>query len=228
MSPRRRKAEDADVFAAMGRVMRRVGPAELTLGAIAAEAGVTAGALVQRFGSKRELILAHWRQAAARPPAHRRIRSRAPLLPLQALRATAALYARLAASPRAALRNLAYMQSDCADATLRRHVLRHARAARARYAQLVTEAVAQGELRAGTDPQALARMIEVTLGGSFLAWTLHREGAAATRLRADSRRHAEAVCDREVNRSLTAHEDAATKSLPRGTKTTKRPHQYSS
>ena len=35
MSPRRRKAEDADVFAAMVRVMMRVGPAELTLGAIA-------------------------------------------------------------------------------------------------------------------------------------------------------------------------------------------------
>ena len=41
MGPRRRKAEDADVFAAMGRMMRRVGPAELMLGAIAAEAGVT-------------------------------------------------------------------------------------------------------------------------------------------------------------------------------------------
>ena len=42
-----------------------------------------------------------------------------------------------------------------------------------------------GETRAGTDAQALARMIEVTLGGSFLAWTLHREGSAATRLRED-------------------------------------------
>jgi hypothetical protein len=28
-------------------------------------------------------------------------------------------------------------------------------------------------------------MIEVTLGGSFLAWTLHREGSAAARLRED-------------------------------------------
>ena len=37
MSPRRRKAEDADVFAAMVRVMLRIGPAELTLRAIAAE-----------------------------------------------------------------------------------------------------------------------------------------------------------------------------------------------
>jgi AcrR family transcriptional regulator len=182
-SGRRRKAEDADVFAAMGRVMRRVGPAELTLGAIAAEAGITAGALVQRFGSKRELMLAHWRQAAAAgTPPDPAARAASPL---QALRATAALYAKLAASPRAALRNLAYMQSDWADAALRRQVLRHARAVRARYEQLVTEAVAQGELRAGTDAGALARMIEVTLGGSFLAWTLHREGAAATRLRED-------------------------------------------
>jgi len=170
------------VFAAMGRVMRRVGPAELTLRAIAAEAGVTAGALVQRFGSKRELILAHWRQPAAGAAGTPRDPDASPL---QALRATAALYARLAASPRAALRNLAYMQSDWADAALRRHWLRHTRAARARCEQLVTEAVAQGELRAGTDAQALARMIEVTLGGSFLAWTLHREGSAATRLRED-------------------------------------------
>ena len=47
MSPRRRKAEDVDVFAAVVRVMLRVGPAELTLSAIAAEAGLTAAALVQ-------------------------------------------------------------------------------------------------------------------------------------------------------------------------------------
>src|SRR5207302_1676472 len=109
MSPRRRKAEDTDVFAAMVWVMLRVGPAQLTLGAIAAEAGVTAGALVQRLG----------------------------------------------------------------------------RAARARYEQLLADAVVAGELRAGTDVRALARMIEVTLDGSFLAWTLYREGSAAGRLRDD-------------------------------------------
>ena len=185
MSPRRRKAEDADVFAAMGRVMRRVGPAELTLGAIAAEAGVTAGALVQRFGSKRELILAHWRQAAAgggdlRPKRGARTRS-----PLNALRATAAVFAKLAVSPRAALRNLDYLQSDWADPELRRHHLRHTRAARDRYEHLLAEAVSRGELRPETDVKTLARMIEVTLGGSFLTWTLYREGSAATRIRED-------------------------------------------
>jgi AcrR family transcriptional regulator len=196
MSPRRRKVENADVFAAMARVMQRVGPSELTLAAIAAEAGVTAGALVQRFGSKRELMLAHWRQPAVGPAGRetsrhargggvRHQRDAQDRSPLGELRATAAVFAKLAVSPRAALRNLAYMQSDWGDPALRRHVLRHARAARARYQELLAAAVSRGELRAGTDVQALARMIEVTLGGSFLAWTLYQEGSAATRVRED-------------------------------------------
>ena len=53
------------MFAALVRVMNRRGPAELTLRAIAAETGVTAGRLVQRFGCKRALLLAHARHAAA-------------------------------------------------------------------------------------------------------------------------------------------------------------------
>lgn len=112
-------------------------------------------------------------------------RARGLVSPLNELRASAELYAKLAVSPRAALRNLAYVQSDWANPALRPHVLRHARAARARYEQLVAEAVARGELRADTDAPALARMIEVMLGGSFLAWTLYREGPAATRFRED-------------------------------------------
>jgi len=186
MSPRRRKAEDTDVFAAMVRVMMRVGPAELTLGAIAAEAGVTAGALVQRFGSKRELLHAHARFAAATADigfgAPRTARASSPL---RDLRAVAEVYAKLAESPRAALRNLAYLHNDLADPVLRRHLLRLKRTALVRYEQLLADAVASGELRADTDVRALARMIDVTLDGSFLAWTIYREGPATKRLRED-------------------------------------------
>src|SRR6185503_19104619 len=107
MSPRRRKAEDADVFAALVRVMLRRGPAELTLRAIAAEAGITAGALVQRFGSKRALLHAHARYAAATGDVGLPLDARATS-PLQAVRAATAVHAALAESPRAALRNLAY------------------------------------------------------------------------------------------------------------------------
>ena len=105
--------------------------------------------------------------------------------PLQAVRAATAVHARLAESPRAALRNLAYLQNDLADPVLRRHLLRLKWATRARCEQLVADAVLAGELRADTDAQALARMIEVTLDGSFLAWTLYREGTAAERLQED-------------------------------------------
>jgi len=174
------------VFAALVRVMLRRGPAELTLRAIAAEAGITAGALVQRFGSKQALLHAHARHAAATGDigfgAPRTVRTSSPL---GALREVAAAYARLAESPRAALRNLAYLQHDLADPVLRRHLLRLKRATRARYEQLVADAVSVGELRADTDARALARMIEVTLDGSLLAWTLYREGSAAERLRDD-------------------------------------------
>ena len=185
MSPRRRKAEDGDVFAALVRVMQRRGPAELTLREIAAEAGITAGALVQRFGSKRALQLAHARHAAATGDVGVPVPRARASSPLEALRSVTAVHAQLAGSPRAALRNLAYLQNDLADPALRRHLLRMSRAARAHYEQLVTDAVAAGELRADTDVHALARMIEVTLGGSFLAWTLYREGSAADWLRED-------------------------------------------
>jgi AcrR family transcriptional regulator len=185
MSPRRRKAEDADVFAALVRVMKRRGPAELTLRAIAAEAGVTAGRLVQRFGSKRALLLAHARYAAASGDVGLTVPRPRRSSPLEELRSVAAMYAQLANSPRAAVRNLAYLHNDLADPALRRHLLRLSRAARVWYEQRLGEAVAAGELRADTDVQALARLVEVTLRGSFLSWALYREGAAADWLRED-------------------------------------------
>jgi AcrR family transcriptional regulator len=185
MSPRQRKAGNVEVFAALVRVMQRRGPAELTLREIAAEAGVTAGALVQRFGSKRAMLLAHARYAAATGDVGVTVPRPRTASPLEALRSVTAVHAQLAGSPRAALRNLAYLHNDLADPVLRRHLLRSSRAARAHYEKLVSDTVAAGELRADTDVQALARSIEVTLGGSFLAWTLYRKGSAAEWLRED-------------------------------------------
>jgi AcrR family transcriptional regulator len=185
MSPRRRKAEDGDVFAALVRVMKHRGPAELTLRAIAAEAGVTAGALVQRFGSKRALLLAHARYAAATGDVGVTVDRPRTSSPLEELRSITAAYAQLATSPRAAVRNLAYLHNDLADPALRRHLLRLSRAARVWYEQRLRDAVAAGELHADADVQALARSVEVTLRGSIVCWTLYREGSAADWLRED-------------------------------------------
>jgi AcrR family transcriptional regulator len=184
MSPRRRKAEDLDVFAALVRVMLRRGPEELTLREVAAESGLTAGALVQRFGSKRAMLLAHARHVAATGDTGLAVPQRTSS-PLETLRSVTAMYAELADSPRAAVRNFAYLLNDLGDAVLRRHLLRLSRTARAWYEQLLTEAIAAGELRGVTDVQALGRLIEATLRGSFLGWALYREGAAVEWLRSD-------------------------------------------
>src|ERR1700704_4220287 len=105
MSPRRRKAEDVDVFAALVRVMQRRGPAELTLREIAKEAGLSAGALVQRFGSKRAMLLAHARHSAAAGDAGLSAPEPQTTSPLETLRTAAGMYASLAGSRRAAVRN---------------------------------------------------------------------------------------------------------------------------
>ena len=173
------------MFAALVRVMHRRSPAELTLREIAAEAGVTAGALVQRFGSKRALLLTHARHAAATGDMGVTVPQPSTSSPLEALRSVTVVHAQLAGSPRAALRNLAYLHNDLADPVLYRHLLRMSRAARAHYGNLVADAVAAGELCASTNVPALARSIEVTLGGSFLNWTIYREGSAAEWLRED-------------------------------------------
>lgn len=185
MSPRRRKAEDSDVFAALVRVMLRRGPAELTLREIAREAGITAGALVQRFGSKRAMLLAHANYAAATGDAGLPVSQPRTSSPLGTLRAAAAMYASLADSPRAAVRNLAYLLNDLSDPALRRHLLRMSRTARVWYEQMLTDAITAGELRDVTDVRPLARLIEATLRGSFLNWALYREGSAVDWLRED-------------------------------------------
>src|SRR6266852_2475430 len=57
MCPRPRVTSDADILTATQRVVSRLGP-NLTLADVAKEAGVSPATLVQRFGSKRGLLLA--------------------------------------------------------------------------------------------------------------------------------------------------------------------------
>src|SRR5688500_9789684 len=158
--------------------MQRVPPAELTLAAVAAEAGLTAGALVQRFGSKQRLLATLTeRFAEAVPSMFAELRAAHPT-PLATLRAHARAFAQMAESPGGLAHHLAYLQLDLTDPDMHRGVRAQARASREAITALLTEAVASGELRADADPATLARAVEVTLGGSLLAWGFHAEGRA--------------------------------------------------
>ena len=165
--------------------MSRVGPRELTLAAIAKQAGVTAAVLVQRFGSKRALLLALSAKYSDGSGEFLAELARKHASPLAALRAYAGCMAEMAASPAALARNLAYLQIDLTDPDFRRHLAKQARATRAALQGLVEAALEGGELEPKVEPARLARTIETVLSGSLLTWGFYREGAAAKWMRAD-------------------------------------------
>jgi AcrR family transcriptional regulator len=185
MSPRPRKASDDDIFEAAYQVMQRMGPGELTLADIAAAAGVTAGALVQRFGSKRDLLLKlSERYAGGAGEMFAALRS-AHRSPLAALRAYSDCMASMAASPAALMRNLSYLQIDLTDEDFRKNLEKSARATREELQQLIRDAIAAKELVPSTNAKQLARTIEAVIGGSMLGWAHYQEGTAAKYMRDD-------------------------------------------
>jgi AcrR family transcriptional regulator len=173
------------VFAAMQRVMSRVGPADLTLDAIAREAGITAGALVQRFGSKRQMQVTLAKAAASWGPtfvSELRAQHRSPLA---ALRAYAECMAGLAETPAAFVRNLAYLEEDLRDPDLHAQLAKQGRATRDELSKLIDAAVDAKELVSSTNSKKLARTIEAVLSGSMMTWAFYREGTAGEWMRSD-------------------------------------------
>lgn len=177
---RPRKVSDEEVYAAAMRVMSRVGPADFTLAAIAAEAGLTSGALVQRFGSRQELLRtmasgmgadmrAFFRDTRAKEPG-----------PVATIRSYAACMADMAKTPAALLRNFAYLQDDLADPQLRARLVDQSKVVRAELARLVREGMALRELRKDTDVASLVANLEALVSGALLTWAFHRKGSART------------------------------------------------
>ena len=185
MSPRPRKASDEEIFSAAHRVMTRMAAGQWTLSHVAAEAGLTASALVQRFGSKRGLLAALTAGAAEATPAmFAQLRAANPS-PLEAVRAYADCMAQMGESPGALAHHLGYLQLDLTDPDLHRHVREQARATRAELHALLDAAAAAGELAPGADAAALARAVEVTVSGSLMTWGFYQEGTARDWIRHD-------------------------------------------
>ncbi len=185
MSPRPRKVTDEQLFQAAQATMSRVGPGELTLEVIAREAGVTAAVLVQRFGSKRALLLALFERASGESGRFIAELAQKHSSPLAALRAYADCMAGMAASPAALARSLAYLQIDLTDSEFRKHLAKQARATRAGFERLLLAAIENEELKPSCDAGRLARTVEAILSGSMLTWAFYRQGSAAEWMRGD-------------------------------------------
>ena len=182
---RPRKVSDDKIFESVMTVMMRRGPADWTLADVAAEAGLTAGALVQRFGSKRALQLRLARLFADGLPAMLAAMRQEHTSPLAALRAYARHMAGLAPSAEVFAHHLGYLELDLSDPELHQEFLRQALATREYLRSLIEGAVAAGELPGTVDVAALTRRVEVTLTGSLFTWGTYQDGSAADWLASD-------------------------------------------
>ena len=181
---RKKITSDATVLAATARVINAVGPARLTLAAVAKESGISPATLLQRFGSKRGLLLALAETSAGGVQEYfdrvrRRHRS-----PLKALLAAVGEFASLAETPQALANNLAFLQIDLTDPDFHRHALTNIEAAIAAYRSLLDQAVAARELLPCDTPR-LARAISSLAGGSLVNWAILRRGSARRFVRRD-------------------------------------------
>ena len=185
MSPRPRKVSDDELFAAVQALMVRVSPNQLTLAAIAKEAGITPAALVQRFGSKRGLMIALMQKFSDGSGELVAMFERKYDSPLAALHAYADCVADMAATPAAFVRSLAYLQNDLSDSDLRRLLAKHARTTREGLRRLIEAAARNGELRPDAPAASLARTVEAIFSGSMLTWVIYQEGTARKWVRVD-------------------------------------------
>jgi AcrR family transcriptional regulator len=184
MSPRPRETSDEQILAATARVMQRLGPAQLTLADVAKEAGVVPATLIQRFGTKRGLMLVACRAAPATVPlqfAAARAKHSSPLKALVELYADCHGFD---ATPEAVANGLAYLQIDLTDDDFHAVTLDQFRAIRAETKKLLDEAVAARELRP-CDTVEIARLVQQINDGAMLSWAVYREGPLSNWVRRD-------------------------------------------
>ena len=186
MCARPRRNTDVEILQAAFRAIARLGPARLTLADVAGEAGVTPAALVQRFGSKRALLLAAASDVAGGHvyifhELRRRHRS-----PVAAILGLAECMGVMGSTPDEVGHSLAFMQMDLTDPEFLAPARAGALGMREGLRALVRDAMAAGELRR-VDSLRLSRALHATLTGSILDWTIHREGPMAAWIRRDLR-----------------------------------------
>jgi AcrR family transcriptional regulator len=184
VSPRPRTVTDDDILAATARAMSKVPPTRFTLAEVAREVGLAPATLVQRFGSKRGLLLALSAQSAASMDACFDMVRQVHSSPLEALFDAATQMARFSVTPEELANSIAYLQIDLSDPDFHHHILMSSRATQRGYAALLDDAVEAGEL-APCDTKRLARAVEAVAAGSLIGWAIHRKGKAEAWVRSD-------------------------------------------
>jgi len=184
VTPRPRETSDAEILSATMQVMARLSPARFTLAEVAKEVGVAPATLIQRFGTKRELLLAACRsgiEALDEQFAAARVKYRSPLAALLELMVECTSFA---ATPEAMANGLAYLQIDITDPDFRTLALEQSVRMQREIKKMLDEALQEREL-VECDTAKLARLLHAAYGGSMLGWAIRNKGTLATWVRTD-------------------------------------------
>jgi AcrR family transcriptional regulator len=184
MSPRPRTVEDVEILMATSRAISREGPARFTLADVGREVGLSPATLLQRFGSKRGLLLALAELGVSGVDACFAAARAEHASPLAALLSAATEMTRHMQTPEELANGLAFLQIDVSDPDFHALALENARRTVDGYRTLIEEAVAAGELRP-CDAGRLARAVNSLAGGSLISWAILREGTAEDWVRGD-------------------------------------------
>jgi len=184
MSPRPRTVDDSEILGAAHRVVSRLGPTRFTLADVAGEVGLSPATLLQRFGSKRGLLLALAKSGLEGVEGCFASVRQEYSSPLSALIAAATEMTRHMKTPDELANGLAFLQIDLSDEDFHRLTLEQSQRVLAGYRTLLDEAVEAGEL-IPCDTGRLARSVAAMSGGSLIAWAVHRRGTAEKWVRED-------------------------------------------
>jgi AcrR family transcriptional regulator len=176
--PRKKTLPDSDVLAATGRVLGHFGAPRFTLADVAREAGLAPATLLQRFGSKRSLLLAFAENAADQAAQPFELCAAKTADPLLALRQALLLASRSTKDGRDLTHSFALLREDPSDDELRVHAARHSRSTESSIRQLLDRAVALGQLRT-SDTARLARVLQSAWHGASIEWGIRGRGSLA-------------------------------------------------
>ena len=183
MSPRPRTVEDSAILEAAVNVLGRIGPERLTLADVGEAAGLSAATLVQRFGSKRDLMLSVLKHTTTGLEQRFQAAMSGNDSPLEAI--FAAAMDRAPFGSRDELANiLAFYLSDLGDPDFRALAAENSRNAVAGFKRMLDEAVAEGEIAESyVDTTQLAETIYSLMMGTLLTWTVSGEGTYRAKIR---------------------------------------------
>ncbi|MBN0042269.1 TetR/AcrR family transcriptional regulator [Cellulosimicrobium cellulans] len=186
--PRPKVISDEAILVEVLHLVQRIGPERFTLAAAGKQTGLSPSTLVQRFGSKRALLLAADRWAVERWVGG-----------MDAVPETGPALDRLIAGmmytvdPETTAEEMAnsvsLLQIGLADSEFHASTKDGAVRLRTKILERLREAAANAEIKPDVDLDGLAELIEITYHGAMIRWAVHRDGqlvrsmeAAFTRL----------------------------------------------